>query len=149
VTAGSNFAVELTADPIIVPTTGGGYNINNLRNVVVKFNVPAGAQFVGATLSGGANLGSGAKTVALSGSTINLTIAGPLAPGTTATLPKVTATLKATGAVGTQIGAQLHGTSYADPGISFTANVAVLFGLDVPTNCFASPNPVLATTTIN
>ena len=149
---GADFQVELTADPIVVPTTGGGYSIARLSAVSIRFNLPAGATFKSATLSGGSLLGSGVPSVASSGGLITLTVPGNLSPGTTAILPKVTATLNASGAVGTSLPAQLHGTSYSDPGISFTATVSgvPLFGnLDVPTKCFASPNPVLGTTTIN
>ncbi|MFZ4517159.1 MAG: cyclodehydratase [Microthrixaceae bacterium] len=150
VAAGSNFQVKLTADPVPVPTTAGGYNINNLRDLVIRFKVPAGAQFVGATLAGGANLGNrAAPSVALNGPNVQLTVPGYLAPGSNAVLPTVTATLKATGAAGTVLPAQLAGTSYGDPGISFTANVTVLFfGVDAPTNCYVPTNPVLGSVTI-
>jgi len=145
----STFQVRLTADPIVVPTTGGGFNITNLNTVKVRFDLPAGATFVSASLSGGSNLGSGAPTVALSGSQVVLSIPGNLLPGTTATLPTVTATLSASGASGTVLPWKLSGSSYASPGITFTARVQVLLGVSVATSCFASPNPVLGTTTIN
>ncbi|MFZ4433307.1 MAG: cyclodehydratase [Microthrixaceae bacterium] len=150
--AGSTFQAQLTADPIIVPTTGGGYPIQNLNTIKVRFDVPAGATFVSASLNGGSNLGAGTPTVALSGTQVVLSIPGNLAPGTTATLPTVTATFTASGAVGTTLGWKLAGTSYSNPGISFTARVGSvpLFGsINVPTNCYASPNPVLGTTTIS
>jgi dehydratase len=148
--SGSNFAVQLTADPIDVPTEAGGYAIKRLSNVKIRFQVPAGASFVGATLSGGSNLGSGTPTVSASGSVVTMTIPGPLAPGTTAVLPTVTATLKATGTAGTVLRAQLAGSSYSSPSISFTATVRVLFfDTDAPTNCYAPTNPILASTTIS
>jgi dehydratase len=90
--------------------------------------------------------------VALSGSQVVLSIPGNLAPGTTATLPTVTATFTASGAPGASVAWKLSGTSYSNPGISFTARVGSvpLFGtINVPTNCYASPNPVLGTTTIS
>ncbi|MFV0318659.1 MAG: hypothetical protein ACK5O2_17055 [Microthrixaceae bacterium] len=148
VAQGDTFQVEMTADPIEVPTTGGGYNISYLKNVKIRFDLPAGATFIGATATGGSNLGSGTPSVALVGSQVVLTVPGNLAPGTTAVLPTVTATLQATGPVGTQMQAKLAGTSYSDPGISFTARVAVLFGIDANTSCYAPINPVLATTEI-
>ena len=91
-------------------------------------------------------------TVSASGGLIILKVPGNLAPGTTATLPKVTATLTATGAVGASLPQQLHGTSYSDWGIFFAATVTniPLFGsATANTNCFANPNPVLGSTVIN
>ena len=147
---GQAFDVVLTADPIDVPTSGGGYPIKNLTDVRVRFALPSGASFVGATLSGGSALGSGTPTVTLSGTTVVLTVPGPLAPGTTAVLPTVTATLQATGTSGTALPAQLAGTGYGDPSITFTALVHVLFfDVSAPSNCYAPTNPVLATTTIS
>ncbi|MEZ5350309.1 MAG: hypothetical protein R2714_14075 [Microthrixaceae bacterium] len=148
VAQGDTFQVEMTADPIEVPTSGGGFNISYLKNVKVRFDLPAGATYIGATVSGGSNIGSGTPTVALSGSQIVLTVPGQLSPGATAVLPKVTATLQASGTVGTQMQAKLAGTSYSDPGISFTARVQVLFGIDANSSCYAPVNPVLATTEI-
>ncbi|MFM7064956.1 MAG: hypothetical protein ACKO04_15945, partial [Actinomycetes bacterium] len=152
VAPGQDFQVELTADPIVVPTTGGGYPIQKLANVQIRFDLPAGATFKSATLSGGANIGTGIPTVSVSGSLIILKVPGNLAPGTTATLPKVTATLTATGAVGTSLPQKLHGTSYGDWGIFFAATVTniPLFGSTTAnTNCYANPNPVLGATVIN
>ncbi|MBU6216091.1 MAG: cyclodehydratase, partial [Acidobacteria bacterium] len=152
VTAGSTFQAQLTADPIVVPTTGGGYPIQNLNTIKVRFDVPAGATFVSASLSGGSNLGSGTPSVALSGTQVVLSIPGNLAPGSTATLPTVTATFTASGAPAATIPWKLAGTSYANPGISFTARVGsvpFLGTINVPTTCYASPNPVLGTTTIS
>lgn len=150
VAAGANFTATLTADAIDVPTTGGGYPIKRLTSLKIRFQVPAGASFVSAALSGGSNLGNGTPTVAASGNVVTLTVPGNLAPGTTAVLPTVTATLKATGPAGTVLPAQLSGTGYADPAITFTATVSGPFGIEIsaPTNCYAPANPVLATTTV-
>ena len=154
-TAGSTFQAKLTADPIIVPSTAGAnneYSIQNLNTIKVRFDVPAGATFVSASLSGGSNLGTGAPTVALSGSQVVVSIPGNLAPGTTATLPTVTATFTASGAVSTSLPWKLSGTSYSNPGITFTArvsNVPFLGTINVATSCYGNPNPVLGTTTIN
>ncbi len=150
VASGSTFQVELTADPIEVPTEAGGFSLRRLSNVQVRFQVPAGATFLSATLSGGSNLGSGTPSVSSSSGIVTLSVPGPLSPGTTAVLPKVTATLQATGAPGTVLPARLAGNSYGNPSISFTAVVRVLFSdVSAPTNCYAPSNPVLATTTIS
>ena len=152
VTKGQDFQVELTADPIIVPTTGGGYPIRRLSNVKIRFNIPAGATYKSATLSGGELLGTGTPTVTLNNGLILLTVPGNLAPGTTAVLPKVTVTFNASGAVGASLPQQLHGTSTSDFGIFFDATVGniPLFGTaTAATNCYANPNPTLGATVIN
>jgi dehydratase len=150
VTAGANFPVTLTPDPIEVPTSGGGYPIRNLNTVRVRFAVPAGATFVSATLSGGANLGTGTPTVSHSGGIVTLAVPGQLAPGTTAILPTVTVTLNASGAPGTVLAARFAGNSYDNPSIQFTAvvGVPILGNISGTTKCFSPVNPVVATTTI-
>ena len=146
---GSTFQTQLTADPIEVPTTGGGYPVKQLKNVDVRFDLPAGATFVGATLSGGSQLGAGTPSVSLVGNQIVLHIPGNLSPGTTAVLPTVTATLQATGTVGTVLQAKMSGSSFADPGITFQAVVTVFFfDVTADASCYAPVNPVLAETTI-
>jgi len=145
---GSTFQLSLTPDPMPIPTSGGGQTIQNLTNVKIKVPVPAGASFVSASLVGGSNLGSGTPTVTHSAGIVTLTIPGPLAAGTTAVLPTVKVNVQATGSPGTALNVILAGTSYANPGITFTVKI-VLFGLSVPTNCYVNPSPVFATTTIN
>jgi len=140
--------VKITPDPMTIPTSASGYTLNNINTVKIRFPVPTGSTFVSATLSGASNVGSGTPTVAQSGGVITLTVPGNLNAGTVATLPTVTLTLKATGAVGTSINTILAGNSYANPGITFTVRVAVLFGIDVPTNCYVSPSPVFSSTPI-
>jgi dehydratase len=151
VAAGSTFQLKLTADPIVVPTEGGGYPISYLRNVRVRFAVPAGTSYVGATLEGGSNLGSGTPTVTQSGGIVTLTVPGNLAPGTTAVLPTVIATFQATGATGTTILSRLHGNSYDNFSIAFIAritNVPLFGSLDATTQCYSPANPLLATIVI-
>ncbi len=147
---GANFGVQMTADPMNIPTSGGGYPIVRLSNLVIRFDVPAGSSFVSATLSGGSSLGSGTPTVAESGGQIVMTVPGPLAPGSTAVLPTVNATMQATGSVGSTISARLAGTGYSDPGITFTSVVKVLFSnISANSSCYVpGTNPVLATTEI-
>lgn len=150
VQSGGTFQAQLTADPIEVPTAAGSYSLLNLNTVTVRFNVPAGTQYVGATLSGGSNLGSGAPTVGLVSGQIRLTVPGPLTPGSTAVLPTVTVTLQATGPVGSVIRSQLAGSSYTDPAVTFTARVGgtPVGTLNAPTTCFAPTNPFVTETTI-
>ena len=76
-----------------------------------------------------------------------LTVPGDLAPGVTAVLPTVTATLQATGAAGASIETKLAGTAYNDPAITWTVQVQ-LFGITANSSCYAPVNPVLSTTAI-
>ena len=62
-------------------------------------------------------------------------------------------TYTATGAPGSTIEQQVHGTSYADWGLTFanTVQVVIIFpvNIDVTSLCYpVAPNPVLATTVI-
>jgi dehydratase len=151
VAAGSNFQVTLTPDPIEVPTEGGGYPIRNLNTVRVRFNVPTGATFVSASLSGGSNLGTGTPTVTQASGVVTLSVPGQLAPGTTAVLPTVTVTLNASGAPGTVLNAQFSGSSYDSPSIQFNAvvGVPILGNITGTTKCYSPANPVVASTTIS
>jgi dehydratase len=150
VAAGSDFVVEITPDPVQVPTSGGGYSIGSLSNLKVSLAVPAGATFVSATLSGGSNLGSGTPTVSQSGGKVTLTVPGPLSPGTTVILPKLSITFMATGGPGTLIESKFAGTSYSNPGLTFTVAVTgtPIGTITATSNCYAQPNPVLATTEV-
>ena len=147
VAAGSNFVVKITPDPMVIPTSAGGQTIVNLNQVKIKIPVPTGSTFVSATLSGAANVGSGTPTVAQASGIITLTVPGNLNAGTTATLPTITLTLNATGAVGTQIQTILAGNSYANPGITFNVLIQ-LFSITVPTTCYVTPSPVFSSTPI-
>lgn len=149
VAPGAAFDAILAAGALTLPTTAGGYSINNVRNLRLKMPVPAGAALRAAAVSGGANLGAGIPTVSQAGGFVTLTVPGPIAGGATFQLPAVTLSLTATGAAGGTIETKLAGTGYADPALTLTANVrAVIINVDVPTNCFASPNPTLTSTSI-
>ncbi len=144
--------MKLTADPVVVPTTGGGYSISYLKSLTVKFAIPAGSTFVSASYSGGSNLGAGTVAVTASSSIVTLSVPGNLAGGSTAVLPEVTINLQATGASGTALNAQLYGSSYSSFSIGFTARVTgvPLFGsVDAVTKCYAPVNPILGTTVIS
>ena len=133
---------------MVIPTSAGGQDIQNLTQVKIKIPVPAGSAFSAASLSGGSNIGSGTPSIAQSGGFVTLTVPGPLATGSTAILPTVNLSLVASGVVGTQLNTILAGNSYANPGITFTVKI-VLFGVTVPTSCFVNPSPTFSTTTIN
>jgi len=152
VAQGATFQIELTPDAMSVPTEGEGYPISYVSNLRIRFKIPVGTSFVGAVASGGSGIGSGAVSAALNSDDVLLTVAGNLPGGATATLPKVTVILNATGAPGTSITTQYGGTSYGDPSLSFDTRVTgVPFLGSITTNshCYAPVNPVLSTTTIN
>ncbi len=71
-------------------------------------------------------------------------------PADAVLLPTVTATFQATGPVGTVLPARMTGTSYANPGITFTGTVQVPFlgNQSANSSCYAPVNPVLASTEI-
>ena len=152
VAAGSTFEIELTPDPMNVPTSGGGYPISYIANLYYKFTIPAGTNFLGATLSGGSNLGAGAPTVSENGGEIVLFVPGALAPGVTANFPRITAQLEATGAPGSTVDTQFAGTSYTDASLIFStrvSNVPLLGSITTTSYCYATAgNAVLSTTNI-
>jgi dehydratase len=147
---GTVFDVVLTSSPQTVPGQASGYTVNNLRDLKLRVPVPAGSSFQGVTLSGGSNLG-GTPTVTQVGGVVTLSVPGPIAGGSTFQFPTLDLSLTATGASGSTITTRVAGTSYADPGLTFTANVHVSPGIDpnVPTTCFPNPSPALSATTID
>jgi dehydratase len=138
--AGGTFEVVLTPAPLDVPTTIGGYTLNNLHDARTRVAV-TNATIQSVRLSGGSNLGSGTPTVSVAGNVVTTSIPGPLAAGRTSQLPTLHLTLTATGAPGSAVVTQLAGSSHDSPPLSFVANVAVLFGVDVPTSCLPAPAP--------
>jgi dehydratase len=144
-TAAAGGAVQVVIDPAAnqVPSEGGGYEIREIKNLVLKLPVPANSSFVSVSAAGGSH----PSTVALEGSDVVLRVAGPLPGGQSFELPTVTIDLTA-GASGT-IETKLAGTSYDAPGLTFTA-VIVAFGFPVDAAAVAYPNPspVLTSTTI-
>lgn len=149
VAAGATFEAVLSPDPMDIPTSAGGFDVNNLRGLVLRVPVPAGTTFQSASLTGGVNLGTGTPVVNEFGGVVNVTIPGPIAAGARIQLPALHLNLTAAGAAGTTVETKLAGTSYDDPALSFTANVkAGFFNIDVPTACFASPSPTFTSTTI-
>jgi len=152
VAQGSTFDIELTPDPMAVPTSGGGYPISYIANVYFKYTVPAGTTFVNATVAGGSNIGAGTPTVSESGGEIVLLVPGSLAPGVTANFPTITATLQATGSVGSTIETQYAGTSHEDASLIFSTRVSgvpLLGSITTTSYCYANvSNPILSTTSI-
>ncbi|SNR67260.1 hypothetical protein [Actinoplanes regularis] len=149
VATGSDFEITAEPAPLTIPASANGNTIRYLKNLQVRTPVPAGTSFRGVTLTGGSNLGTGIPTATQSGGLITVTVPGQLTGGSTVQLPTIHLAVTATAAAGSTIVSTLAGTSYTDPGLSFTANVKFLFtGIDVPASCFTSPNPVLTSTAV-
>lgn len=149
--------VKVVAEPFIVDGTPTSYGtVTQASNLVWKVAVPANTTLTSHTIAGWANVGPGTPTSSVSGSTITITIPGPITSSTpaapnTATLPTLTMTLKATGAAGTTIAAKIAGTSTGSPGLSFNTRVTgTLVGtLNPSLSCFPNPSPTLHSTLIS
>ncbi|MFC7613661.1 cyclase [Actinokineospora soli] len=145
VAPGAAFSIVIDPAPNTIPSSVNGYTVRRVENLALKVPIPANSTYVSATLSGGSNVGT--TNISVSGGVATITATGPIAGGATFELPTVTANLTA-GASGT-IQTKLYGTSYSDPGLTFTAVVASFLGnINVPTKCYPNPNPVITTTTI-
>jgi dehydratase len=146
VAPGGTFDVVVDPTTNQVPATAGGYTVKNVNTFTLTVPIPPNATLTGLNLTGGSNLGS-TPTWSTSGGVITIKFAGPIAGGATFDLPTITAHLTA-GPAGV-IESTLYGTSYTNPGLTFTTVVTVvIFDVSVPTACFPNPNPVLTSTTI-
>jgi dehydratase len=141
-------ALDVVVDPApnTVPSQAAGYTVKRVHTFTLKVPVPTNSTLSGVNLTGGSNLGA-TPTWSASAGVITIKFPGPIAGGSTFELPTITAHLTA-GASGA-INSTLYGTSYADPGLTFTAVVGSFIGdVSAPTSCFPNPNPVLTSTTI-
>ncbi len=141
-------ALDIVVDPAPnqVPSEAAGYRVREVRDFTLKVPVPTNSTLRDVTLSGGSGLNS-TPTWSQSGGIVTVTFSGTIAGGASFELPTITAHLTA-GASGA-IQSTLYGSSYDDPGLTFTAIVSTFLGnVSVPTSCFPNPNPVLTSTTI-
>jgi dehydratase len=141
-------AFDVVVDPATntVPSEAAGQTVKNVNTFTLKVPVPANSTLSGVDLAGGSNLG-GDPTWSESGGVVTVQFPGPIAGGSTFELPTITAHLTA-GASGA-VESSLYGTSYDDPGLTFTTVVSTFIGdISAPTSCFPNPNPVLTSTTI-
>lgn len=146
VAPGGTLDVVVDPAPNEVPSEAAGQTVKEIHTFALKVPVPANATVAGIDLTGGSNLG-GTPEASESGGVITITFPGPIAGGSTFELPTITAHLTA-GASGA-IDTTLYGTSYDDPGLTFTTVVSTFLGdISAPTSCFPNPNPVLTSTTI-
>ena len=148
VAADSSLTVTLSVGSITVPTSADGFTVAEIEGIALEIPVPADATYDSATLASGSGIGSGTPSVSESGGVITIDVPGPIAAGTTFTLPTLTLGLTS-GATGGTIDTTLSGTSYSDPGLTFTAVLSVL-GFDVDASAVGYPttSPTLTSTTI-
>ncbi|MFD9896253.1 cyclase [Amycolatopsis sp. NPDC059027] len=146
VTAGGALDVVIDPAPNTVPSDVSGYKVKEIKDFALKIPIPANSTFVSADLTGGSGLGSTPPKLTVANGVATLAFPGPIAGGSTFELPTVTAHLKA-GTSG-KIETKLAGTSYQDPGLTFTAVVNQIVDISAPTACFPNPSPVFTTTTI-
>lgn len=146
VAPGGTFDVVVDSAPNEVPSEAAGFEVDNVHSFTLKVPVPSNATLTGIELTGGSNLG-GTPTSSVSDGIVTVQFPGPIAGGSTFELPTITAHLTA-GASGASE-STLYGTSFDDPGLTFTTVVSTIIGdISAPTSCFPNPNPVLTSTTI-
>jgi dehydratase len=148
-TAAPGSALDVVVDPApgTVPSDVNGNTIKRIHTFVLKVPVPTNSTLTSVDLTGGSGLGDTPPEWSEAGGVVTISFEGPIAGGATYELPTVTAHLTA-GASGT-IDSSLYGTSFDDPGLTFTAVVGSIIGdISAPTSCFPNPSPVLTSTTI-
>jgi dehydratase len=143
---GGEVEVVIEPEPFTVNAGTSGGTVTQISNLVWRIGIPANASLVSQEISGWANVGSATPTSTVSGGNVVITVPGPILSGTPATLPTLTMTLTATGALGSRIEPKVGGTSYASPGLSFNTRVTgtILGTLNPTLACFpTAPNPAL------
>lgn len=145
VAPGGAMSVVLDPAPVTVPSEAAGLSVKELHTFSLRVNVPTNSTFESVSLEGGSGL-DGPVEASESGGVITLTVPGNIAGGETIELPTLTINVTA-GESGT-VESSLTGTSYSDPGLTFTAVVTVIVDVEAPTTCYPEPSPVLTTTAI-
>jgi dehydratase len=144
----SALAVQLAVGSITVPTSADGYTVEQISGIALKIPVPADSTYDSASLSGGSNLGSGTPSVSESGGVVTISVPNTIKAGTTFTLP--TLTLNLTSGASGSINTALAGTSFSDPGLTFTAEISII-GIGVSGSAVGYPttSPTLTSTSIS
>ena len=149
VAADSSLAVSLSVGSITVPTSADGFTVKQIQGIALEIPVPADSTYDSASLAGGSGYGSGTPSVSESGGVVTIDVPGPISAGTTFTLPTLTLNLTS-GASGGTIATTLSGTSYSDPGLTFTAVISVIgISIDASSAGYPSTAPTLTSTTIS
>jgi len=147
VAPGGTLDVVVDPAPNTVPSEAAGNTVKEVNTFTLKVPVPSNSTLDSVELTGGSGLGDTPPEWTVADGVVTVTFPGPIAGGATFELPTITAHLTA-GASGT-VDTSLYGTSYDDPGLTFTAVVSSIIGdVNAPVSCFPNPNPVLTSTTI-
>ncbi|MFF3752513.1 hypothetical protein ACFYYH_18965 [Streptomyces sp. NPDC002018] len=156
---GSNRVFDVTAPATVSPHqkftvkyAQGPFTLNpayqqEVRDIAVRINQPAGAHLVSLKLTGGSNLGTSTRSVVAVGHQLTLRVSGPLYGGTTFELPIVEAvyTAPSSGTLVTSAG----GTGFDDTGLSMKRLDTTINDF-TPVQCYPDPAiPVqLSSTTV-
>lgn len=146
VAPGGTLDIVIDPSPNTVPGDVNGYTLKEVKDFGLKIPIPENSTFVSAELEGGSGIGDTPPTIDVADGMATLSFPGPIAGGADFELPTVNVALTA-GDSGT-IETTLAGTSYTDPGLTFTAVVNQIVDISVPTACFPNPSPTFTTTTI-
>ena len=149
VSAGAQFSGTGSSAPYYVPTEVNGIANKELRDFTLTMRLSGPATVTGATISGGTNLGPGTPSVTTTAGTVTLKVPGPLAAGSTVTLPTVKINARAGSTPGV-VQLRIAGSSYTDPGLKVTSVVPLDPDPPIiaPSSCYPSPSPVLSSTTV-
>jgi dehydratase len=143
---GGPVRVLVTTAPRQLPSSVSGYRLDDIRDITFVVPVPDHAEYVSAALNGGSGLGS-TPTLTRRGRDLRINVPGPVRGGSRFQLPALVLDLRAghAGVITTVLG----GTSYANPGLTFTADAEVGPTVArVGVVCYPDPVPVLTTTRI-
>jgi dehydratase len=147
VPANTRFTVAVNLRPGTLPSEVKGFKLKEVRDLTLRLPVPPNSSYVDASVTGGSGLNS-TPTVRLDGTTVIVTVAGPIPGGASYQLPTLSLRLKA-GRAGTAIETRLKGTSYDDPGLTLQAKIKWKFiTTTAPVACYPDPNPALTRTAV-
>ena len=93
VPANTRFTVAVNPRPGTLPGEVKGFKLREVRDLTLRLPVPANSSYVDARLTGGSGLNS-TPAVRLDGSTVIVTVAGPIPGGASYQLPTLSLRLK-------------------------------------------------------
>ena len=133
---GGSFTITATLDPVQVPTSNSGYDVNNFRSLTAKVPDPSNVNVTDVSISGG-DSGWG---VSHSGGVTTISDSTSYSGGATINMPTITWNVTTNGVTGQTVDLRLGGQpTYNDssnPSLSFIVNVASPIGaLDVDVDC--------------
>ena len=140
VAPGKDATIVLAPNATSVPTFGG--SLKEVKDIKLKVPFPTSSTYRSSSLSGGFGLGN--VTLRESDQALVITATGPVPGGADYQLPTLSITVTANDSGDIQ--STLGGTSFDEPGLTFTAVAAP--DADVATSCYPDPNLILTSTTI-